>query len=491
MKTISKSRFISGIQCQKKIWFDYYRKDLRLAADPAQQRVFDIGHAVGHIARQFYPEGKDATPKNFYDLAPSARQTQQWIDDGEHTIYEATFISNNAAAMLDILHRANEKLWAIEVKSSTKVQEYHLQDASLQYFVMNQCGVKPERFILMYINNLFVKNGEITNGFFSTEDITDQVIANQDWVSENLECLLQIVNSNIEPDISIGRHCGSPFACEYMHYCWNHIPENSVFELTNGRNKPWQLYGMDILKLEDIPDDFQLSFNQRLQVNGIKVGTENFEPELIRNYLSNWEFPLHYFDFETIMPAIPLLNGTRPYQQIPFQYSLHIQKINKEVIHKKFLAEPNDFLFENIDSRKKLIEQMKRDFLEKGSIVTYNMPFEKRILKELLRDFPEDAEFLQNLMNRLVDLLPIFRNRWYYKPCMGKSASIKSVLPAILPHLSYSDLEIKEGGTASDSFLQSIWIPEKNTQELRKNLLKYCERDTWAMVQIYHELNKI
>lgn len=491
MKTISKSRFISGVQCHKKIWFDYYRKDLRPPVDPAKQRVFDIGNAVGALAQAMFPDGKDATPESFYNLSPAAEQTKIWLAEEAQTIYEATFIAEQAAAMLDILHRNNEELWAIEVKSSTKVHDYHLQDAALQYFIMSRCGVVPYRFFIMHINNQYVKNGEITSDLFTMTDITQEVVTRQQWVYDNLEKLLEVISLPEEPVVPIGGHCNSPFACDYQHHCWKHIPVNSVFELTNGRNKPWDLHDMNILKLEDIPDDYPLTFNQKLQVNGVKNGAEIFDSTSIKTFLNDWRFPLHFFDFETIMPAIPLLDGTRPYQQTPFQYSLHILNENGELMHKEFLAEPGDFTSTTMDPRKKLIEQLKSDFKDTGSIVTYNLPFERRILNELANDFPEEAGFLRSIMERLVDLLPVFRNRWCYKPAMGKSASIKSVLPALLPHISYDDLEIKEGGTASESFLNSILILETATPELRHNLLKYCELDTLAMFEIFRELKRL
>ena len=490
MRVISKSRFISGVQCHKKIWFDYYRKDLRLPIDSAQQRVFDLGHEISKMAQKVFPGGKDATPENFYNLNPAAIQTRIWLEEGIEIIYEATFIAGNATAILDILHRKGNKLHAIEVKNSTEVKDYHLQDAALQYFVMSKAGYQPDCFYLMHVNNKYVKDGKITDEFFIMHDITETVKSKQQWVAENLGTLLDIVQLQQEPVVSIGTLCGSPFDCDYRHHCWSHIPEKSVFDLALGRKKIWDLYEKNILKLEDIPEDYPLSCNQLLQVNGVKNGKEVFEKENIQKYLNSWEFPLHHFDFETIYPAIPILNGTSPYQQIPFQYSLHIQNEDRSIVHKEFLAEPMDFINEIKDPRKKMIEQMKHDFGIVGSVVTYNMSFEKNRLTELAKDFPEDSEFLNGILSRLVDLLPIFKKRWYYKPAMGKSASIKSVLPAIVPHLSYHDMEIKNGEAASDAFLQSILTPAIYTAKLRKSLLKYCEMDTWAMVEIYNHLNR-
>lgn len=491
MKSISKSRFVSGVQCSKKIYFEYFRKDLKLPASAATQQIFDLGHTVGALAQKSFPNGEDATPENFSDFSKSIEQTKQWIAEKKKTIYEATFATENTLVMLDILHRKDDEIWAIEVKSSTSVKEYHYTDSAFQYYVMSKSGCVPDLFFLMHINNQYVKNGEISSKLFHLEDITKDIIEMQSWVEENFENLLKVLEIAEEPVVEIGGHCSNPFACEFTHHCWKHVPENSVFELARAGKKSWQLYEQGILKMEDIPDDFHLTFTQKLQVTGgIHTGEhfKNFLP--IRDFLNTWEDPLHFFDFETIYSAIPVLDGTRPYQQVPFQYSLHILEGEKAISHKEFLADQKDFLNSTTDPRKKMIEQMKLDFLERGSIVTYNKGFEVSRLKELARDFPEDAEFLYSLIERIVDLLVVFNKRWYYLPAMGNSASIKSVLPAIAPKFSYDDLEISDGGSASNLFHASIFDESQNTEELKHNLLKYCERDTYGMVVIYEFLKK-
>lgn len=490
MKSISKSRFVSGVQCSKKIYFEYFRNDLKLPVSESTQQIFDLGHTVGTLAQKSFPDGKDATPEDFSDFSKSIEQTKQWIAEETETVYEATFATENTLVMLDILHRENDEIWAIEVKSSTSVKEYHYTDSAFQYYVMSKSGYVPDRFFLMHINNQYVKNGEITSELFHLEDITKDIIEMQFWVEENFENLLKILELREEPVVEIGAHCSSPFECEFTHHCWKHVPENSVFGLTRAGKKSWHLYEEGILKLEDIPQDYHLTFSQQLQVKGIKNNESYKDLPAILDFLHTWEYPLHFFDFETIFAAIPVLDGTRPYQQVPFQYSLHILDCEDTISHKEFLADPKDFLNSTIDPRKKMIEQMKLDFLGKGSIVTYNQSFEVGRLRELAKDFPEDSEFLFALISRIVDLLVVFNKRWYYLPEMGNSASIKFVLPAIAPEFSYSDLEISDGGSASTLFHSSILDDSQNTEELRENLLRYCERDTYGMVIIFEFLKR-
>lgn len=493
VKVISKSRFVSGIQCSKKLYFDIYRKDLKPEISEQQELLFSTGHEIGELAQSAFPNGKDASPENYYDFSKSIQDTKDWIDSDVKTIYEAAFSSNGVLAALDILHHTENERWAIEVKSSSEVKKYHLTDASLQYWVMNKSGFKPDKFFLMHINTAYIKDGDINpKELFTLADITNEVIGNQLWVEENLEDLKNILSTEIEPVVEIGKHCGSPFECEYKHHCWKHIPEQSVFSLYNPRGLDWKLYEQGIFKIIDIPKNVSLNHRQNLQVSGQKIAHSHIDKTSISEFLNNWEFPLYFFDFETIFPALPVLNGTRPFQQVPFQYSLHIlEQYGDNYTHKEFLAEPKDFNEISIDPRKKLIEQMKLDFGEIGSIVAYNATFEISRLKELAIAFPEDRDFIENIINRFVDLLIPFRNAWFYHPEMGGSASIKAVLPAIAPEFNYKDLEISNGGDASNIFLSMInnkFIGDEIFT--RESLKKYCERDTLGMVIIWEELIK-
>jgi hypothetical protein len=493
---LSKSRFLSGVQCEKKLYYDLYRKELKINVSEKQQELFSSGHFIGQLAQQLYPNGNDATPQNYSDFAPSFASTINWINDGVATIYEAAFFYDDVMAALDILHHQNGERWAIEVKSSTDVKDYHITDASLQYWVMNNAGFKPDKFFLMHVNNKFIKNGSIDpKEFFTLKDITDKVIGRQDEVFQNVIRLKNVVNNReTEPEVKISNHCSSPFSCDYMHHCWKHVPENSVFNLSNARGKEWQLYENGILELSSIPNEFNLSHRQKLQVEGIKHDTSYVDKTAIKDFISGWTYPLYFFDFETVFPLIPVLDGTTPMQQVPFQYSLHIKSdYNSELLHKEFLANPKDFESGSTQNPcKALIEQLKSDFGPTGSIVAYHASFEMDVLRKLAIAFPEDKEFLDGLIIRFVDLLIPFRKAWYYKPEMGNSASIKSVLPAIAPKFSYKDLKISNGGLASNTFLSMILNKfEEDEAEARKNLLAYCERDTFGMVVIWKHLMEL
>ncbi|MEI6312794.1 MAG: DUF2779 domain-containing protein [Bacteroidota bacterium] len=496
MPTISKSHFVSGIQCEKKLYFDVYRKDLKPSENKESQRLFSNGNNVGKLAQKAFPHGKDATIEMNNDWSKAIHFTKRWLKEGLNTIYEATFSHSRVFAALDILHHTENERWAIEVKSSTDVKDYHINDASIQYWVMNKSGFPPDRFFIMHINSDYIKNGPIdVNEIFTLTDISDLVITKQAWVSEQLNRLFDILDAKKEPFLEIGKHCKNPFLCDYKHHCWQHIPKQSVFELYSPRGKDWELYSNGILTLKDIPSTEILTHRQRLQVEGIKTNQSYFDKESISNFLNDIQFPIYFLDFETIFPVIPVLDGAHPYQQIPFQYSLHIvNNIDGDIEHKEFLADPIHFQDNSpIDPRLELLIQLKKDIGQYGSIVAYNASFEINVLKSLAPIFPAYQCFIDDLCTRFIDLLIPFKQAWYYIPSFGNSASIKSVLPALSADFSYDDLVIGNGSDASETFLSMINNTfEGDSGATNENLLKYCERDTYGMVIIWkHLIEKI
>jgi hypothetical protein len=486
---LSKSRYLSGLQCKKKLYFDLHRPDLRLPVSADKQRLFDVGHEIGAMAQTVFPGGKDASPQTPGDFKSWLESTQEFLSAGISLIYEAAFSADGIFAAMDILAHVNGERWAIEVKSSTTVKDYHLDDAALQYYVMKKAGFTPDRVFIMHIDNSYVRHGTIDpNGLLKRTEITAEVLALQNKVSATLFKLTESLSSGTEPTISIGRHCAQPFDCNYKHHCWKHVPEQSVFNLLSARGRDWELYEDGILEMVNIPDHYALTTKQRVQVESTKSGQPWVDTKSIAHFFSQWQYPLYFFDFETIVPAIPALDGTSPFEQVPFQYSLHIVNEQGEMQHREFLA-PHENFQSGTDPRKLLVEQMKRDIGPQGSIVAYNSTFEMDVLKRMAKNFPEDAEFINSLLVRFQDLWVIFRSCWYYHPKMQSSTSIKAVLPAVTKSFDYSDLSISNGEMATTAFLDLIL--GKNLEkpfETREALLRYCHRDTEAMVEIWKVL---
>lgn len=485
---LSKSKYLKGLQCEKRLWLDKHRPELRDAMDANQEALFAQGTSVGELAQMVFPNGNDATPQS-YDwagMAEGIRLTKEWVEAGVEVIYEAAVSPNGLYAAMDILVKVEGGYRAIEVKSSTGVKDYHINDGAVQYYALTQAGIPIVDIEIMFINNQYERDGEIDlQQLFTSESILDQILPMQGDIPQRIASFEHVLKQPNAPDRAIGPHCDDPFGCDFKGHCWAHIPEDNVFNLTRIGSKGWAMLDEGILSISDIPDDYDLSEAQTRQVRGLKYGEERFEAEEVSQFLAEWQYPLYFFDFETIGPAIPLYDHSRPYQQLPFQYSLHVLRTPGGVVeHCEFLADPNAG-----DPRSALTEQMIAELETEGSIVTYNMGFEKGKIADLAILFPEHDEALNAIIHRVVDLIVPFRKQWVYKPAMSGSASIKKVLPAMVPELSYKNLVIQEGGAASNTWqsmaegtFEGDWIATMDA------LREYCKLDTLAMVDIYKNL---
>ena len=451
------------------------------------QAVFDQGNQIGVLAQSLFPGGVDATPSSHFRMMESVMKTKAFLENGESIIYEATFTYNEVLAALDILVKDSQGWKAYEVKSSTSVSETYIKDAAIQYYTIVNSGIDLVDISVVHINNQYVLDGDLDiDQLFTIESVKDRVLDYLTEIPSEITRLKNVIELDSAPNIDIGSHCNEPYDCDFKGTCWKHIPEYSVFDISNlNKKKKFDLYNRGILTLDQVDlSQTKLSENQILQVESEVEGKSYINKNEIENFLHNLNYPLYYLDFETINPGVPKYQGLRPYQNSIFQYSLHVkQSEHSELIHKEFLADPIK------DPRVELIEQLISDCGHSGDILVYNISFERSRLHELIEQFPEHKDPLQCIIERLKDLMIPFQNKWYYTPEMRGSYSIKSVLPALIPELSYNDLNINDGGTASSTF-QSMMNGSFKGDELstRKDLLEYCKLDTYAMVKIIEKL---
>ncbi|MCF8235650.1 MAG: DUF2779 domain-containing protein [Bacteroidales bacterium] len=454
-----------------------------------KQAIFDKGKLAGRYAWKLFPDGIDASNGEPFEAAKALQKTKDLIPSGCKTIYEAAFLYDGVLCYMDILYRDSEGWKAIEVKGSTKLKDYYLDDTAVQYYVITKSGLDLADISVAYINNKYVRQGEIEpEKLFKIESVQNTANEKQEEVSANIENFKEIISKNKIPETDIGIHCLKPFVCDFYGHCWKHIPDNSVFNIENLYNsRKFDLYYNGIVDFEDIPKDYPLSVTQKLQVESQMNGKVTVEEEQLQKFLSKLKYPLYFLDFESFQPVVPLYDQSRPYQQIPFQYSLHIQKTSgDDYQHIEFLHDGLN------DPRVKFIESLIENVNESGSIVVFNKTFEKMILNHIARDFPQYSEEIEKVKLRIVDLMEPFKSKHYYTPKMKGSYSIKKVLPALVPELGYDDLEISDGtaaGRAFESLLQMDDNIEKN--ELKRNLLEYCKMDTWAMVKILEKINEL
>jgi hypothetical protein len=439
---ISKSSFIRGQQCHKSLWLHLNQPDERDEISEAQQRIFDTGHSVGSYAQQLFPGGIDASRDAHERISEAVAYTQELITNGHSVIYEAAFSDGETLCYMDILIRENGKWQAYEVKASTGVKDYQVMDVAFQYYVITRSGLHLDDIYLVHVNNQYVRHGEIeVQQLFTRVCMTSTILPMQEQIKGNLASIQKMLAASGTPEIEMGYQCSHPYNCDFLEFCRSSVPidPTSSIQYPASRN-------------QDALDDFK----------------------------SDLEYPLFYMDFETIFPAVPIHDESRPYQQIPFQFSLHVQKAeNSSPEHYEFLGTPP------VDPRTAFIEELLDRLGNVGSIIVWNQGFEMNRLREIARDFPDYALRIEPLFERFVDLMVPFRRRYLYKPEMNGSYSLKAVLPALVPDLSYSDLEIQEGGTASETY-ESLYYgcdPDLIARK-RENLFKYCELDTLSMVRI-------
>ena len=488
---LSKSTFIKGLQCEKALYLYKRHYNLRDEVSTQLQAIFSQGTNVGVLAQDLFPNGVDASPENYFEMAKSVVKTLQFIEAGKTIIYEATFKYNEVIAALDILVKDQDGWKAYEVKSSTSVSDTYINDAAIQYYTIVNSGIDLVDISIVHINNQYVKNGEIEIGeLFTIESVLDRVKEVVPAIPLQVEKFKNLIKQEEVPNIEIGPHCSNPYNCDFMGHCWKHIPDYSIFNIARlTADIKFDLYRQGVITFDQIDlKKVPLNRNQIMQVTSELENKTFIDKANIQDFVNSLEYPIYYLDFETMASAVPIFNNSRPYQQLVFQYSLHIQQENGLIEHKEYLAEADS----DIDPRNAFVKQLIQDCGTSGDVLVYNVGFERGKLNDLIELYPLYAIKINNIINRLKDLMTPFQKRWYYTPEMKGSYSIKYVLPALVPELSYQDLEIQEGGTASSTFTQMVLGAFKgDIEKTKKDLLEYCKLDTYAMVKIIEQLNEV
>lgn len=481
---LSKSLFIRGLQCHKSLYLKKHQPDLAETPSEDQQARMESGQESGVLAQDLFPGGIEI-PYEGLSYNEQLVKADEAVKAG-HTIYEGAFRYDNIFIKADILHKVADGWELYEVKGSTKVKEYYKNDLAVQYYVLKNAGIPVSRACLVHINNQYIRNGAIeVDKLFTSEDLTDLVQGKEGFVREEIVKMREMLKGDV-PQIDIGSYCGDPFECDFSRHCWKHISEGSVFDLAgNGRN-PFDFYYQGILKLIDIPTDV-LPNGQRIQVECAIHKSSIIDKEQVRGFLSKLSYPLYFLDFETFMPAIPPYDGMSPYQQMPFQYSLYVQKSEEAPLeHYEYIAQPN------ADPRRELIEKLLHEIPQGSCGLAYSSSFEVSRLNELAVWLPEYKDAIAEITQNIIDLAAPFRSKYVYSWEMGGSYSQKAVLPALVPELSYDGMEIADGGMAMDAYFQMcVSQDQEEVEKIRKALLEYCKLDTLGMVKILEKLKEL
>ena len=492
---LSKSKYTRYCQCPKMLWMDTYKKELA-KEDPALQRRFDEGNEVGDLAMGLlgeYVETTAYTEDGKLDIPAMLKNTKKYLAQGVENICEAAFSKNRCYCAVDILHKTESGYDIYEVKSSTDIKEVYLIDCAYQKWVLESSGLNIGRVHIAYINNKYVKCGDLDiHQLFNIEDVTEQLTPYYAVVKDNTAAAIAYISEKEEPTMDIGLQCSSPYECPYWDYCSRNLAVPNIFNLYRlSAKKADELYKECIVSFDDIvKSGMALSRIQRMQVEAEQLQLPTHIDKLgIKAFLYTLSYPLYFLDFETFQTCVPIYDGTKPYQQVPFQYSLHyIEGPECELKHKEFLAD------ENSDPRRAIAERLVEDIPQNVCVLAYNKAFECTRIKELAETFPDLSEKLLNIRDNIRDLLDVFRDGFVYDRAMGGSLSIKSVLPALFPDnpdLNYHNLnDVHNGGEAMAAFLSLRGMEKNERDNLRASLLAYCKLDTLAMVLLWQRLRE-
>ncbi len=484
---LSKSKYLSGLQCHKRLYLEIHQPALATPPDASTQAILDMGTEIGILAQRRF-RGGVLVKSGFRQRDAAITETAALLQDsGILAIFEGAFEHEGVLVRVDILERmqngdGESSSWRlIEVKSSTRVKDVHLDDLSIQSHVVQGTGLRLDATCLMHVDTRYLyQGGEVDlKALFSIEDVSEAVTNRRGRVPERLAAMKAMLLESQAPVIEPGQHCHAPYECPFWAHCTKEKPQRWIYHLPGKKEVVGQLVRQGIMTIDEIPDETMLSDVQRK----VKNNVEWVSPEL-GHILRSVNYPIHHLDVETVMLALPRFPSTRPYQSLPVQWSNHIELESGEVMHREFLHN------EASEPRKRWAEALIESLGEKGSIVVYSA-YEEALLRQLAETFPEFKSAFKAIVKRLWDLLPVIKSH-YYHPAFHGSYSIKSVLPAVVPALGYGDLAIQEGGQAAAEyyrmvFLESDWVERDS---IREALLRYCARDTLAMVELRRVLEK-
>ena len=484
---LSKSKFLSGLQCHKRVYLEIHRPELATPPDPSTQAILAMGTEIGLLARRRFPGGVLATV-GFRQREAAIAQTAALLQDPNvPAIFEGAFEHEGVVVRVDILERVLDETgrplaWRlIEVKSSTRVKDIHLDDVAIQSYVLLGSGVALAGTCLMHIDTTYVYQGGQADlqALFAIEDVSEVVASRRGQVPERLAGMRSALIESQPPAIDPDWRCHSPYECPFWAHCTKDKSARWIYYLPGSKETVNRFAQEGITTIDEIPDGATLSLTQRR----VKDNVEWVSTNLVAS-LRSVQYPVHHVDFETVMLAVPRFPATRPYQAIPVQWSNHIELESGDIIHHEFLhSDPTE-------PRKRWAEALIESLGEKGSIVVYSA-YEEAMMRQVVEAFPEFRQPFSAIIKRLWDLHPIIKEHYYHPKFQG-SYSIKTVLPAVVPSMGYDDLAIQEGGQAANEyyrmvFLESDWIEQARIKDA---LLRYCARDTMAMVELRRMLMK-
>ena len=478
---LSKSRFLSGLQCHKRLYLEIHAPQLAADVDDRRQIMLDMGKEMNEIAHRYFPGGVLVAENHRHSAAALERTAALMADPNVTTIFEGAFQFEGTLIRADVLERIDGSWRLIEVKAASRVKSVHLDDLAVQTHVLRGNGLNLSGIFLMHVNRQYsYPGGDVDlQRLFVLEDLTEAIDEKLPDIPPRLDEMRSMLGKSRAPDVEPDHHCHSPYECPFWSHCTASKPARWIYYLPGGKDVVRRLRRQGIETIDEIPPQVSLPhLQQRMREN-----VEWISPKLAER-LQSVRYPVHHLDFETVMPAVPLYAHTNPYQPIPIQWSNHTEAEDGSLRHTAYLC------IEQKDPREEIALSLLESVGEEGSICVYS-EYEHYIVKALAEAVPRLRKDLLRVGERLWDLLEVLQSHYYHPDFQG-SFSIKSVLPALVPSLDYGDLEIKDGATASAMYHRMMftvtdWVER---QRLASALHAYCERDTLGMVELRRVLRK-
>ncbi len=498
---LSKSRLMAHLQCPKRLWMQTYRPELA-QEDTGSASAMAGGQTVGEVARRLHPDGVLIESGV---LSQDLQDTQRLLREQPHRpLFEATFAAEGLLVRVDLLLPGDGGYRLVEVKSSTQTKPHQILDASIQAWVVRRAGVPVSSVELAHINNQFVYPGNFDyRGLFLHQDIDEEASEYAERVPQWIADAQRTLNGS-EPEMAMGPQCDDPYPCPFAAHC-------ATLTGASGQEETEYPVGLlprhnglaQALRDEGYADLREVPLDRLVRESHRKIWriTRDGKPELAqpaRDFARSLPYPRYYLDFETIALAVPRWAQTRPYQQIPFQFSCHMELAPGIVGQTGYLStdgqDPRrDFALALLDAvNGSIFANQGFDFdPTMGPVLVYNAAFERGRVEELAQHFPDLAERLLAVNDRMVDLLPITREHYYHPDMLG-SWSLKAVLPTIGTDLSYEGMTVADGGMAQEAYLEMIdpTTSYDRSHELREALYEYCALDTYALVQLVEFFSK-
>lgn len=494
MITLSKTDYILFRECPKNVWYKVHEPDIyyKYELSDFEKHIIETGNEVELVAREFFQggimiEGRDEAAQKL---------TQKYIIEKKEVLFQPVFFKDGFMAAVDVLKYDNEKNhYAIyEIKASNEAdKKRHYYDLAFQVNLLRKCGLKVGSINLMHLNPDYVRSGEVdVTELFKVDDVTSEINELCAEVAEEMEKAKEYLSRKELPYGScVCVYKGRSNHCTTFRYSNPQVPEYSVHDISRiglSKKKLTALVDVGKFHINEVPEDMELSINQRNQVNAHILNSVSIHSKGIEEELTNLTYPLYFVDYETFPSAIPMFDGFSPYQQIPFQYSLYVLRSpDGKLEHFEFLHS------EATDPSRFFVESLRRNVGEIGSVIVWSKKFETMINRQLAERLPEFGEFIESLNSRVYDLMDVFTKQHYVHKDFKGSTSIKKIQPVLAPELSYKELAIQEGGKAAASWMKLIGdeLTPKECAQLKKDMLEYCKTDSYAMVRILEELRKV